>query len=141
MSIEQCKIKNVNFKFNAVTHGILRESVSEYEKVDYEAIFKQLESEYKPATLIETLLLERVVMSYIKLYRINKAEKELMKNILHPEFAGLSGLIPNSYTPKVSDKDVAKLELYSRYETSAENRMYKSINMLSNSRGSRLKNI
>ena len=71
-------------KFNALTHGILRESVSDYEKADYEAIYGQFEEDIKPKGMVETALTEMITLSYIKRKRINKAEVELMKETMSP---------------------------------------------------------
>lgn len=124
--------RNLNFRFNAVTHGILKESISEYEKVDYEAIYAQLEEEFKPKNVIEKMLLERIVLSYIKLYRISKAEKEIMQSFLYPEYSRLDPINRKVYIPKIHEREIPKLEIYSRYETTTENRMYKAITMLTN---------
>lgn len=119
--------RNLNFRFNAVTHGILKESISEYEKVDYRAIYAQLEDQFKPSNVVEQILLERIVLSYIKLYRISRAEKEIMQRFLYPDYPALDPINSKAYKPKINELEILKLETYSRYETSAENRMYKAI--------------
>jgi hypothetical protein len=63
-------------KWNALKHGILRESISEYEKLDYETLYNTLTEELEPKSMLESLCIEMIVNNYIKLFRINKGEKE-----------------------------------------------------------------
>lgn len=123
-------------KYNAVKHGILRESTTLYESSDYVAFYDELERDMKPKNSIERLLLERIVVNKIKLDRISKAESELVKQNIDPRI-----VIPmvnfewdtvkqEGYSPKMNFEAISKLDLYSRYETQAENRMYKAIQVL-----------
>jgi hypothetical protein len=78
------------------------------------------------------MLLERIVLSYIKLYRISKAEKEIVQSFLYPEYSRLDPINRKAHIPKIHEREIPKLEIYSRYETTTENRMYKAIAMLTN---------
>ncbi len=134
-------------KFNALTHGILSESVSDYEKADYEAIYKEFEADIKPKGMTEIALTEIVTMSYIKRKRINKAEVELIKGTLDPlklrevtEYSNRENLpvdkivIRNEYVSgyktELTADAVQRMDLYSRYETSNDNRFYKALFMI-----------
>lgn len=124
-------------KYNATKHGILRESVTSYETSDYEAFYNELEADIKPINSLERLLLERIVINKIKLDRVSKAESEIIKQSLDPRKVrshmdmDWGDILENEgYTPKLSPDFMNKLEVYSRYETQAENRMYKAIRVL-----------
>lgn len=121
-------------RYNAISHGLLVESVTEYEKVDYEAIYNELQTDFKPKNILEELILERIAVAYIKLFRVTKAETEFMQSCLNPnvEFTLLKPLLEKQgYEPQIVTNEVEKLVLiYGRYETSVENRLYKAINKL-----------
>jgi hypothetical protein len=119
-------------KWNALKHGILRQSVSEYEKLDYETLYTELVEEFEPSSALETMCIEIIVTNYIKLFRINKAETERMKMTLDPtiEFGIAPLTTRDGYEPVVSADTVSSLEVYSRYQTTVENRIYKAIMML-----------
>jgi hypothetical protein len=129
-------------KYNAIKHGILRETITPYEIQDYEALYDQLEVDIKPVNALETLLLERIVINKIKLDRINKAESGMLKKdssihrMILPSEEKFHSTGNSQITPYIPSDTFVRLEVYSRYETQAENRMYKSINMLQNLRNS-----
>ena len=78
------------------------------------------------------MVLERIAVAYVKMLRASKAEAEHVKQALtsEPMFIEFGGN-KNAYSPKLSKDDFESLvSLYSRYETSAENRFYKAINKL-----------
>lgn len=121
-------------RYNAVRHGILRETVTEYEKVEYERIFNEFCDLYKPENFIEEILVERLVVAYIKMARISRAENELMKSAMDPTIPFGEGV---SYYERVgykvvlpSDKVALLSDVYARYETSIEKRFYKAMNAL-----------
>ena len=120
-------------RFNAIKHGILKDAVSEYEKVDYRAFYASLSEDFPPKNILEEIILERIAVAYIKLVRASKAEAEFMMTVLNPtvEF-GLKPLYEKlGYEPILKAQQVELLDtMYSRYETSAENRFYKSLEKL-----------
>ncbi len=123
--------------FNALKHGILSVSTTAYEKVDYEAMYAEFETHFQPQNILEKILLERIVLSYIKLARINKAEAELMLSELDPsvirndlDLVSTYTIEKQGYKKTISTDTATKLDVYARYETSTENRMYKAINTL-----------
>ena len=71
-------------KWNAITHGILKVGVSEYDEIDVSALYKNLRDDLEPKNILEDICIEMIVNNYIKLYRVSKAEKEKMKAILDP---------------------------------------------------------
>lgn len=117
-------------RYNATRHGILRETVSEYEHVDHAYVFNELCAMYEPQSFIEEIIIERIAVTYIKLIRLAKAENELMKSIIDPTIPfGLPELYDKlGYKAVMPSDRVALLsEIYSRYETALENRLYKAI--------------
>lgn len=120
-------------RFNAVKHGILKETVSEYEKVDYKAFYASLSEDFPPKNILEEIILERIAIGYIKLVRASKAEAEFMKTVINPTIGfDLPPLYTKmGYQPVMKSEQVELLaSMYSRYETSAENRFYKSLEKL-----------
>ena len=125
-------------KYNAQVHGILRQSITEYEQEFYSEILNDLKNEYKPQGVIEEILIERIAINYLKLFRLQKAETEFIKSQLNPkvikEFLDLDNLgevLNEGYTPKIGSESVEKLaEIYARYETTIENRLFRAIQEL-----------
>lgn len=118
-------------RYNAVRHGILRETITEYEKVDYERVFNEFCDLYKPDNLVEEILVERLVVAYIKMARISRSENELMKSAMDPTVPFGEGV---SYYERIgykvvlpSDKVTLLSDVYARYETAAEKRFYKAM--------------
>ncbi len=130
-------------KFNAITHGILRNSITEYEQEFYSKISEDLEAEYQPQGVTEQILIERIVICYLKLFRLQKAETEFMKSKLNPHIVsnpndelvksllGKEVIINEGYTPRLSVENIEQLaNIYSRYETTIENRLFRAIHEL-----------
>lgn len=121
-------------RYNATRHGILRDTITEYEKVDYEKIFNEFCDFYKPENFIEEILVERLVVAYIKMARVSRAENELMKSAMDPTVPFGEGV---SYYERIgykvvlpSDKVALLSDVYARYETAVEKRFYRAMNAL-----------
>lgn len=127
-------------KFNALTHGILRDSLTEYEKEFYPNVIQDLQAEFNPQGIVEQILVERIAVSYLKLFRAQKAETEYMKSNLNPHYESSYGSIEINYTPrvirkgykpKIIDEQIEKLSnIYGRYETTLENRFFRALHEL-----------
>ncbi len=135
-------------KFNALSHGILRETLTEYEQGIEFDILDELRAECAPHGVLENLLLERVVTNYIKLHRVAKAEREFVRSVLNPRkvvrrrtdvlgqleegLATYEETVENEgYTPRVGAEVVERLYgIYARYETNLENRLYRAVREL-----------
>ena len=121
-------------RYNAVRHGILRETVTEYEKIDHERIFNEFADFYKPENLVEEILVERLTVAYIKMARVSRAESELMKSALDPTIGygdGITVYEKLGYQAVLaSDKVTLLSDVYSRYETAVEKRFYRAMNTL-----------
>jgi hypothetical protein len=129
-------------RFNALKHGILRESVTDYEKSDYKLIYDELVQEFSPNTTTGFMLIDMLTSDYVKLIRINKAEAEFFSSRINPHIEKkmyekiLDDMnmvtVREGSIPKIIPDDVAKLDLYSRYETSVRNRIVKYLGLLQN---------
>lgn len=117
-------------RFNALQHGILRASISNYEKLDFETLFTSLKQDFAPRNTLEEIVIERITISYIKLLRVSKAEVEFIRESISPlDFPNTFG--GHKYQAEFSAEGFEKLAtVYSRYESSTENRLYKAINKL-----------
>jgi hypothetical protein len=130
-------------KYNALKHGILKEVVSEYEQDFYEDIIERLEDQFQPVGVLEKMLVDRIGVYYLKLYRAAKAENEFMRSALNPRKVIIKDLIGGDmnfteeivenegYTPLIGQEEVETLAgTYLRYETTIENRLYKALHEL-----------
>lgn len=138
-------------KYNAQKHAILRQSVTEYEGDIHQELIADLEETYKPVGRMELILVERIALHYIKLFRIQKAETEMMKSIFNPRKVRIEGgFKPNrlhpvdgtwepervvvdneGYTPKVKSETIDySAQVFGRYETTVENKLYKALHEL-----------
>ncbi len=134
-------------KFNALQHGILQNTLTEYEKDFYLEIYADFVRQYEPVTLVEKILVERATVYYLKLFRVQKAEQEYMKATLNPRVIKTHG-VPSAYdlgllkdevvneghVPQVTHENIQKLaDVYGRYEITLENRFLKVIHELERS--------
>lgn len=130
-------------KYNALKHGILKQTVSEYERPFYEELVERLNDQFNPVGVLEKMLVDRIGIYYLKLFRAAKAENEYMQAELNPRKVEIQdpmdGLLPKAqivvlnegYTPKLTLGAVEKLSnTYLRYEIAIENRMYKALHEL-----------
>lgn len=130
-------------KYNALKHGILKEVVSDYERDFYESITERLEDQFQPVGVLEKMLVDRIGVYYLKLYRVARAENEYMRSLLNPRKTYEKSLMDSDiqftetvvenegYTAKINEYNVEKLsDIYLRYETTIENRLYKALHEL-----------
>lgn len=127
-------------RFNARKHGILASLVTDYEDSFYERYLDELFNEFQPNTFIEQILVERIALHYLKLYRVTKAESEFIKSSLSTtnDFNDFDILLQGKeFLPSLSHIDVESLAgIYGRYETSIENKLYRAIRELKSYRDS-----
>jgi len=109
-------------KYNSIKHGILRESVAECEKIEVENIYNNLASDLNPDGDVEELLVEMIATNVIKLQRIARAERQFIGDFSHNSSKTDETSLPVS----VADS----LLIYSRYQTSAENRIFRILGAL-----------
>lgn len=137
-------------RLNALTHGMLREALTEYEQGVELTILEDLRREFSVEGALENILLERIAVHYLKLNRIAKAEREFIRSVLNPrkvtrhrtdEIGMIEAALNEAtyeetvenegYVPQVGAEAVERLYgIYGRYETNVENRMYRAIHEL-----------
>jgi regulator of sigma D len=132
-------------KYNAQKHSIFRQSITDYEEDSHSEILSELIDQYSPQGAMENVLVERIAVHYIKLFRIQKAETEYMMSQLNPREAHTEGgmqliqigeplvtIIDNEgYIPTLHGNSIEYLSThFSRYETAMENKMYKALHEL-----------
>ncbi len=129
-------------KYNALKHGILKETVSEYEQSFSKDVMERLNSQFQPVGVLEKILVDRIAVYYVRLFRGAKAENEYMQSVLNPRQVTVNELISpivftetivenEGYTPIVTHEMVDRLSTtFLRYEIALENRMYKAIHEL-----------
>jgi len=117
-------------RYNAQKHAILRDTVTEYEKADAEQIYNDLADSLEPSGRFEELLIENIASNAIRLQRIAKAEAELVKESVGGDSPIFHNIAVKNYTAKVGSESVERLDLYSRYQTAAENRIYRALRVL-----------
>ena len=118
-------------KYNAQKHMILRESATEYEQVDYEKLFQELCDDLKPVGRTQEMLVEVIALNMIKLVRIAKSEAEKVKQLMS-KFTRAEGDLEvfkpahYEYNPDL-DYTLEHFDLFARYQTATENRIYRAI--------------
>lgn len=127
-------------KYNSLKHGIFQELVSEYEKGFYENLLDRLQDEFQPQGVLEKMLVDRIAVCYLRLFRSAKAEKEFIRSTLDPRVVETKPLFPEmdqqvvkreGYVPEMGDRAVNSLSnTYLRYEITIENRLYKALHEL-----------
>lgn len=112
-------------RYNAVKHGVFREAKTSYEKGMFGNLIAELTDYFQPVGIMETILLERIALAYLKLFRIARAEREYVDSAL----TGIMSSLALEEKMGVSTmRDLGGL--YLRYETTAENRLHKNIHEL-----------
>lgn len=132
-------------KYNSQRHAILRQTITEYEGDFYRELVSELEDYYKPLGRMEVLLVERITVHYIKLFRVQKVETEYMKSLLNPHETHIEGgfempiigepevevVDKQGYVPQIDRTTIETLSnTFGRYETTIENKLYKAIHEL-----------
>jgi len=142
--------KNIS-KYNAITHGILRRLLTDYEKGIYKDLGANLSATYPPQDFIDVILIERVIVNYIRLFRSSRAEKEQIKEELNPRITKTEDILPvmlkttvvqEGYTPKISRSKLENInKTIFRYERSAERALFRAIRELERRKNSRKKKL
>lgn len=121
-------------RHNARRHGILAELKTKYEGNAYDGYLRRLHDEYDPHGFMEGLLVERIAVCCLMLYRAAKAEREFMLTRLKPPIFDRIDSIEyddESYKPVMKHGDIEHLTtIYLRYQTTIENRLYKAMHEL-----------
>lgn len=126
-------------KFNAQKHGILRQTITDLEKNIYSDILDQLNNELKPEGIVEEVLVEKIAIFYLRSFRVAKAESQFIKSMINPRIVKYTDDMPSDfikvekegYTPKINYEPINNFgNVFLRYETTIENRLYKALHEL-----------
>jgi hypothetical protein len=116
-------------RYNAQRHGILRETVTQYEHVGAAELYNELSDDLLPHGRLQEVLVETIAANIIKLQRIAKAESELVREKIAPPM--LKPLCSeHEYVPQITPAAAEQLILYSRYQTASENRIHRLLIIL-----------
>lgn len=140
-------------KYNSVRHGVLTQVLLPVENDEAQSMKNQLIDEYHPLTLTEDLLIETMVIAYIRRQRATNAEREFMMQVLNPAvykervispplldnppvgdtISGIKEviLVKPAYKAQVSPDDIENLDkTFDRYMTSCERQFFRALHEL-----------
>ena len=134
----------VSTRFNAVKHGLLAEGVTELDGPEAFLEFRaKLEAELKPVGELEGFLTRRIALCMVRWKRVELLEAEYTTAKLNPAITKGGGfdlasigieeikVVDPGLPARVGTETVATLaNLFSRYETAIENRLYRAMNQL-----------
>lgn len=115
-------------RLNATKHGLLNSDLSKHEALKIEAVRDTLCEDFKPNSVLEEFVIERIAVHTLKLKRIAKAEAGYINNYFNSRL--LSVDIDGEEKHLGSNSITELLKTYSRYEITEENRLYKAIREL-----------
>jgi hypothetical protein len=145
------EIQQNNQKDAEVKYPILSQTMTDYELEFQGGLIDWLSQEFKPKGVIENMLVERIAVWCVKLFRSAKAEKEYIKATLDPRVVVEEEVLADpiqwtkkvikkeGYTPKVGTGAIRNLhDNYLSYEVAIEDRLYKAIRELERVQSARL---
>lgn len=124
---------------NAIKHGVLSNSLSEYDKLSSIALYKRLAVEFEVETTSQRMLLEQLVLCYIKLARYSRFESEIMNEAVstidNPNHLKLDWgdekVTPEDAKALIDEQTFKRMELVlTRYEPQLINRLMGLIRVL-----------
>lgn len=123
---------------NSFKHGILSNSTTDYDLLKSNQLYIDLVVEFKASTVVSLMLVEQLVICYVKLGRCNRFEQELLnetiktkyeKSPLDTMFFGVT--VPENERALISADWFQKMDLVlTRYEPQLVKRMITIINEL-----------
>lgn len=140
-------------RYNARSHGLLSVGVTELDEDLYQPTLERFNRDFRPATFLEEMLVERLALTQVRLRRSAMLEAEFIADQLHPPPRAASGphplisamklyLDPASATKEEEEEESPKRrrlsisaidvlgQKFQRYETSLENRFFRTLNEL-----------
>lgn len=121
-------------RFNALKHGIWGKLISEYESDLHKDLLVDLIDELQPSGIIQNIMVERIAVAYLRMYRLAKAENEFIQSTLKPSNPEITLKFNNNgYDPIIGIQAVnVMFDTYARYETTIENHFYRALKELQN---------
>ncbi|MBM4252750.1 MAG: hypothetical protein FJ146_12315 [Deltaproteobacteria bacterium] len=113
---------------------------TEYDALELEDVYQELEGEFSPATFTGRVLLQQLSLDIVRLGRLQRYEAEALREELNPrryfdaaEFAADCSRIvmEEGVKAQVSENFLKKVDLiYTRYETNVFNRILRLLEIL-----------
>lgn len=130
-------------RYNAAKHGLLAEGVTELDSpAEFAAFRLQFEKEYRPVGVVETHLVHRIALCFLRPRRAQLLEAEYITAQLNPRLTTIENVWTEVVTEKVTELDPglparlwpdsldALVGSFGRYETAIENKLYRAMNQL-----------
>lgn len=125
-------------RFNSLKHGIMAKFSTKYDDLSFEQVFEMFKQEINPETAIETILLEQLTVTYIRLRRCARFDSEIIREALNPpkyedllEDVSFKKLVADGEPALIELVNFSKLELViTKYEPILFNRLMKILDRL-----------
>lgn len=121
---------------NALKHGILSNVLTEYDKVNVAILMEAFTEEFSAHTYHQKMLVEQLVLCYVKLARCTRMENDIITESLNTKIDPFKGLedgliVDDEARALVNDQTFKRLELMLlRYEPQLLKRMVSLIETL-----------
>ena len=113
---------------NAVRHGLTASQwLSEAERADYQTLWEALTAEHEPQGMTEQLMIERIAMGMTKLRRLQRVEDARYAQARAEATVPRFGTRIQDYAVDAAMPPMKLLDTLSRYQTSLERQISKSI--------------
>jgi hypothetical protein len=116
-------------KYNAIRHGVLQKTLIATEKDEVQTMLSLLLVEYEPHGVTDDLLLEAMVLAYIRMQRAIQTEKAfLTQGIFMPMIRYRSEETDKTDSIQVGNSEYEMLDkTYMRYITDGERQFYRAL--------------
>jgi hypothetical protein len=135
---------------NSRKHGLLASSLTDYDRLAVNELLEELEEEFGDGSVATKMVIEQLVLTYLKLARCNQFQAEVINEKIHPTekeyIPGVADKLLNSvhddlggkvevkkqgFSSQITEEQFKRVELIiTRYEPQLVNRMLKLINYL-----------
>ena len=139
-------LNTTSTRFNALKHGMLAVGITELDDCGYQELVRHMKSSFQPEGPLENFLCERMAFCMVRIKRALRLEAEFITSELHPPITKVEGGhlngdseflygttivldpgLPARLPSSAVDTLVGKFQ---RYETSIENKLYRSMHEL-----------
>jgi hypothetical protein len=122
---------------NALKHGVLSNTLAELDKVDANKLFESLCDEFNAVSCHQKMIVEQLVLCYIKLSRCSRIEADMLKESLNTTKVPFKILekngdvVDDEMRALINEQSLKKMELLLiRYEPLLNKRMIQLIETL-----------
>ena len=118
-------------KYNAMRHGVLQRTLISTEIDEAQQMLSLLQVEYEPHGLTESLLIESIIVTYIRMQRAIQAEKAYLTQGFMPMIRYKEEETDETSSIQVSNSEYGILDkIYMRYITACERQFYRALHEL-----------